>query len=131
MTPAETTAPEQRPIAVIDGVVRGRPFLPGESGNPAGRPKGSLSIRDSIRQYLEDNPAELIKVFKHFIEKNPEFMWSMMESAPAKGIAIGNPDGTALGEPSKAMLELAQKLNAIHTTASIGGDGAAAGALGN
>lgn len=36
-----------------DGLPVGKPFEPGQSGNPAGRPKGSLSLDTIVRQILE------------------------------------------------------------------------------
>jgi len=36
----------------------GRPFKPGQSGNPAGRPKGSLSLTALMKQELERVPEE-------------------------------------------------------------------------
>lgn len=47
----EQDAQKQREKSVI-----GRPFQPGESGNPGGRPKGSVSITTEIRNILRDNP---------------------------------------------------------------------------
>ena len=38
----------------------GRPFAPGESGNPAGRPKGSLNKVTRAAQMLLDGEAEAI-----------------------------------------------------------------------
>lgn len=106
-------------------------FQPGESGNPAGRPKGSSSIRDSIRQYLEDNPEEMTKMIKKFIERNPEFMWQMMEGAPPKAIVVGNLDGSKIeGLAPAAVLELAEKLHGIHTGADKRGDGGDSVAVG-
>ena len=61
-------------------------FKPGISGNPAGRPKGSLSIRDLVRQHLEDNPEDLAEFVKHFIKKNRELAWQMMEGKPQQDI---------------------------------------------
>lgn len=106
-------------------------ILPGQQSlNPEGRPKGSSSIRDSIRQYLENNPEEMTKLVERFIKDNPAFMWQMMEGAPPKAVVIGNLDGSNIGAPSVEMLELANKINEIHATTGIGGDGVDAGALG-
>ena len=50
---AESTAPQQRKRVV------GRPFPKGVSGNPAGRPKGSVSVTDPMRRILSgDCPPE-------------------------------------------------------------------------
>lgn len=45
----------------------GRPFKPGESGNPAGRPKGSgqaAKLRDAIGQDVPDIIAKLVDLAK-------------------------------------------------------------------
>lgn len=73
MTMAEKTVPKQlEPYA----------FKPGESGNPAGRPKGSISIKDEVRKHLEANPEAVKEIVEHFVEKNRELMWQMLEGRP-------------------------------------------------
>lgn len=51
---ADITAPKQQNKKKVPG----RPFPKGVSGNPAGRPKGSVSIIGRIRQIWEDEPEE-------------------------------------------------------------------------
>jgi len=36
--------------------VVGRPFQPGQSGNPGGRPKGSVSLTTVLREVLDEDP---------------------------------------------------------------------------
>lgn len=105
-------------------------FKPGQSGNPKGRPPGSVSLRDQIRQHLEDNPEVVKELIQYFVKKNPELMWQMLEGSPPKYVAIANPDGSNIGEPSHVVQELANKLNEIHGSTSVGSDGGVAGALG-
>ncbi len=128
---AEITVPEQ---SVHGDATQLKPwqFQPGQSGNPAGRPKGSSSIRDSIRQYLEDNPHEMTKMIQRFIEKNPEFMWQMMEGAPPKAVVVGNLDGSNIKTiaPSE-VLKLASQINEIHSGTSVGGDGVVSSIVGS
>ncbi len=64
MMPAETTAPKQR----------GRPFQPGESGNPSGRPRGG---RNRLSEVL------LSIVVDDFIEHGPEAVAQLREKDPA------------------------------------------------
>ena len=56
--PAENTAEIQR---------RGRPFEPGQSGNPLGRPKGSRNKTTLLAESLLDDQSELI--IRKVIEK--------------------------------------------------------------
>jgi len=50
----ERTAEQQQEDKIR---VVGRPFLPGVSGNPNGRPKGTVSIVGAIRIKLEELPT--------------------------------------------------------------------------
>jgi hypothetical protein len=44
-------------------------------------------------------------------------------------LGVGNPDGSSFGEPSELVKALTTKLNEIHGTGGVGGDGAAPGAV--
>ncbi len=66
----------------------------------------------------------MLKLIKGFIEKNPEFMWKMMEGDVPKAIVVGNIDGTPLNSSQIAVLELTTQLNALHTGTGLGSDGA-------
>ena len=57
-------------------------FQKGVSGNPNGRPKGSISIKDKIRQHLEAHPEEVEEIVQHFVKENRELMWQMLEGRP-------------------------------------------------
>lgn len=48
---------------------RGRPFKPGQSGNPAGRPKGSRSISTLMMDKLEENGDRIIAALFERAEK--------------------------------------------------------------
>lgn len=65
-------------------------FKPGVSGNPAGRPKGSVSIKDSIRKFLEDNPEEFEKLCKYYLtnDKHKDLLWKMLDGMPKQGIDL-------------------------------------------
>jgi hypothetical protein len=64
-------------------------FKPGQSGNPKGRPKGSISIKDKVRQYLEGHPEEVEAIVEHFVKTNRELMWQMLEGRPAQDVTSG------------------------------------------
>jgi hypothetical protein len=69
-------------------------FPPGVSGNPAGRPKGSVSIRDQIRKKLEENPDLLMEIVDYFIKNNRELMWQMLEGKPKMQMEMDVPKDT-------------------------------------
>jgi hypothetical protein len=41
---------------------RGRPFQPGQSGNPGGRPKGFASFREQARRFLEEEGGHALLI---------------------------------------------------------------------
>ncbi len=58
---ADETAPKQRGI--------GKPFPKGVSGNPAGRPKGTISLVTILKQRLEEiGPDQRRSLAEHFAD---------------------------------------------------------------
>ena len=59
-------------------------FQPGQSGNPGGRPKGTISIVAKLRQYLAEHPDEvdgLVKGLVHLgIKPNPQQLGAIKET---------------------------------------------------
>ena len=69
------------------------PWKKGQSGNPKGRPKGSFSIKDAVRKHLESHPDDFKEFVEHFIKKNRELAWTMLESKPPQDLNLGsNPE---------------------------------------
>lgn len=55
-------------------------FKKGQSGNPAGRPKGSKSLKTWVKEYLEQmNDDERIEFLSSI---SPEMVWRMAEGQP-------------------------------------------------
>ena len=63
-------------------------FLIGTAPGP-GRPKGSKSIKDGVRKYLENNPQDFQEFISHFIKKNREMAWQMLEGRPPQDVTSG------------------------------------------
>lgn len=63
-------------------------FKKGQSGNPAGRPKGSLSITTAIRRFLEDNPDKFEELMQDYLEdkKHRELLWKMIDGMPKQQV---------------------------------------------
>ncbi len=60
-----------------------------KEGNPGGgRPKGSISIKDLVRKHLEENPEDLKEFVEHFIKKNRELAWQMIEGKPSQDVGL-------------------------------------------
>jgi Family of unknown function (DUF5681) len=49
-------------ISAVRAPPRGRPFEPGKSGNPGGRPKGSTELRELARQHAPTAIEELARL---------------------------------------------------------------------
>lgn len=60
-------------------------FAEGNSGGP-GRPTGSISIKDKVRQHLEAHPEDVEEIVKHFVTSNRELMWQMLEGRPQQDV---------------------------------------------
>ncbi len=67
----------------------------GVSGNPAGRPKGSISPRDRIRQMFEENPTDFDEFLEHYLNDRGNFkhVVELLDGKPHQSI-----DHTTLGK---------------------------------
>ena len=70
-------------------------FIEGTAPGP-GRPKGSVSIKDLVRKHLESNPEDLKEFVAHFIKKNRELAWQMLEGRHQQDVVS---DGKAIPFP--------------------------------
>ncbi len=61
----------------------GIPFKEGEDPrrNLKGRPKGK-TIKEMVREWLEEHPDDMKAFVEHFVKKNKELAWQMMEGRP-------------------------------------------------
>ena len=55
-------------------------FKKGHPGGP-GRPRGK-TIKERVREWLEDHPDDLQAFVEHFVKENKELAWQMMEGRP-------------------------------------------------
>ena len=85
MSDTDKTKEKQRPAHL---------FKPGVSGNPAGRPKGSISITTKIKQYFEKNPEEFEQLCKEY-RNNKDYrklLWAYLDGQPKASLDIGMDD---------------------------------------
>lgn len=85
-------------------------FVIGTSGNPGGRPKGAVSIKQRIRDYLEAHPEEVENIVEHFTKENRELMWQMLEGRPSQQVDLGV-DKTNIAELTEFFRVVAKKPN--------------------
>lgn len=67
---------------LADMIIERRPWLfkPGQSGNPSGRPKGSISLKEYAKKMLREMTDEERAEFMKGLPK--EFIWKMAEGMP-------------------------------------------------
>ena len=55
-------------------------FLPGNPPGP-GRPKGK-TIKERVMDWLEEHPDDMSAFVEHFVKKNRDLAWQMLEGRP-------------------------------------------------
>jgi hypothetical protein len=68
-------------------------FQPGQSGNPAGRPKGSLSVIGRLKQIYQDNPEKFEAFVLRYAEnqENDKHQVEMIDGKPKQALT-GDPE---------------------------------------
>ena len=72
-------------------------YLPGNPPGP-GRPKGK-TIKERVRDWLEEHPDDMASFVKHFVEDNRDLAWQMLEGRPMLKAEVTNL------EPPKPILD--------------------------
>jgi len=60
--------PQSNTTTVNQKVNKPHLWQPGQSGNPNGRPKGSVSLVGRLREHLEAHPEDVATIIKQFVE---------------------------------------------------------------
>lgn len=69
-------------------------YQKGHSGNPKGKEPGTISIKQRVRQFLQDHPDEAEQFVADVVRKQRTFTWQMLEGSPQSKTDItsgGNP----------------------------------------
>ena len=84
----DTKTPETVKPVVRENRQENGQFGKDNNANPAGRPKGR-TIKERIREYLEDNPEEMLAFVEHFVKDNRALAWQMLEGRPPQDVTSG------------------------------------------
>ena len=84
----QTESQDIKPVIQDDSRNPDGTFKPGFSGNLNGRPK-SKSIKELVRDHLEQHPEDMAKFVAYFVEKDRSLAWQMLEGKPPQDITSG------------------------------------------
>jgi hypothetical protein len=84
-------------------------FKPGQSGNPGGRPKGTVSLKTYARKYLEGLSEEEKLEFMAGLDKSE--VWRMAEGNPATNTDITSGGDKILVMPAELITKNEHKDN--------------------
>ena len=104
----------------------GRPFLPGQSGNPGGRPKGYVEVRELAREHTVEAIEKLVAVMRKGESEQAQILAanSLLDRGwgrPTQPIA-GDPQGPSIIHEHRAVV-LAEIHRLIAAQQEGGGDG--------
>lgn len=76
------------------GGATGKGFMPGVSGNPKGRPKGSVSIVGRAKQLLKEDPSRLNEIAENLLKdkKLRVELIRQIDGAPTQKHEVGGSD---------------------------------------
>lgn len=86
-----TEADEQQDYSNVPPQLRPHVFKKGQSGNPLGRPKGAVSLKEYARKMLEGMNEEEAMDFLEGLDK--KVVWEMAEGKPDAKTELTGKDG--------------------------------------
>lgn len=78
----------EEPIKAVENRRPDGTFGPGNNANPDGRPKGK-TIKEMVREWLEEHPDDMKSFIEHFIKKDRQLAWRMLEGNPQQDVTSG------------------------------------------